>query len=1049
VDFRYVQEPEYDKCEKPFFVMIDSKTLALVFATFKQKKVPKLSYAHRIVPENFFFSDKQPQSLEEVKEVLTDMRLIDDACVMYCASFKPYKSFQWFNGYNASQIVPFLIEAYTKPDLSIGYRTKSHARPNSHSNQLPEYVIPPESNPCPDPKTKNRRSSVSVRLTALNLVSALGICTNEEQNGIAVALSSCVGAMWITYDDSKQARHAVYADKFLRNGFMIELKNSAFPAAEPHNSLQWTRMFSAIEKTAKRMREAKQIILQPIIARLNRYVVHGTESKWSQCVKQLKACIQKLKIFVFSTDDLTLHTLKVPLAGCMKVHGSRGVYIHTLANNSVTSLTCKDYTFLNIFDLFSCRPEEYDHKNDDRVLWELANEWLDDIRSKARLQRYVVPIVHAKLAHLRTHQKIGSFEMRTFLTRRGIRNVEIMHELYEALADFTLKEFRYDITTLQRTSIPKQAFDIVWLNYVKLAGPMAHSVEKTHPHTEFKLRPWCTGGFSYSCQDKLKADRPLYRGNNVDLAHSLHEYDIVSSYGNSGKTMATCKGFGFTFPETQKRHKSLEYMAVMYTIYNWVYVQGKKIVNVFSNFSPLGVFSIGKFPIDLVAIFEDGSVHLCQIDGHFVHGDYNHPECPSLTRYANNATRQDLEHKTQLRDQTILRWMCDTNNPFISYSVLTDCCHPEYTRKHLLSAFKTIPELQKLVSGIAALDGSLDCIDPNEMTFLAIVTGNCARRPSVFGPVFTQDLKAPTTFSGTMLLTSDYYQYLKKNFDFQCASVEWIVYYKKCTTLPAVFEWLCNLRNDHQRVSKSRAAIVKSIINLSCGFFGFNRTKSTRVVSRVTHSIPKRFNIYRHAITDLKTEFGEVPYYLVQTYYPPPKQCFMCPTPLVLFVSIVEFGKMRLNQALQCLFKHMRPQAIRLMYSNVDNFVLACSADALTGCLKERTQLGEWRFFVEWGELYPSFVNPDAGMLKLEWYMPKAYNWKFVSPFRMQYSVVCNQPGQNKQKVSSLQGLGTETTYKMGVDALKKKPVKVQQVRRVNKIAGPETHPVHYVFSHK
>ena len=66
---------------------------------------------------------------------------------------------------------------------------------------------------------------------------------------------------------------------------------------------------------------------------------------------------------------------------------------------------------------------------------------------------------------------------------------------------------------------------------------------------------------------------------------------------------------------------------------------------------------IGKYPIDLVAIMEDGSVEIVQFDGHYVHGDYNNPKCHTLPRYVGNLTRSECEEKTQERDQSTIDWM--------------------------------------------------------------------------------------------------------------------------------------------------------------------------------------------------------------------------------------------------------------------------------------------------------------------------------------------------------------------------------------------------------
>ena len=567
---------------------------------------------------------------------------------------------------------------------------------------------------------------------------------------------------------------------------------------------------------------------------------------------------------------------------------------------------------------------------------------------------------------------------------------------------------------------------------------MCHAIEQMHPHTEYILRPWCKGGFSYSCLDQVVQGQPL--GPDMEMAYSIKELDLTSSYGFSGKSMATCCGFGVSFtPETGRvgqRHFSFEYMATMYTIYKWTVVEKRNILSIFSNFSPLGTLNIGKYPIDLVAIFENGQVEIVQFDGHFVHGDYNN-SCLSSTKnqYINFQTREEVEQKTKQRDEATLNWMMKVSQENMKYTIITDCCHVDYSRKKLKQAFSSIPELNQFVKGFEKLNGSLDCIDFNEFTFLAIVEGECAIVPHKLGPIFTTDVSQPTQTRGKMLLTSDYYQYLRVRFGFKIQNVEWIIYYKRCQVLPRVFEKLLQLRQDNAHI-KSKSGIVKSIINYACGYFGLNSDKGLKTTARITNRVPKRYNLFLHTLEPIDEISNGMDLLVVKTLKKTPIKKYMCSTPFVLFVGIVEYGKLRLNQALQCLQQFMRPTAMRLLYSNVDNLIIGLAADNFEDALRHPNYTKHFR------KAWTQFSGSDPGKLKLEWEMLSDCDWKFVTPARMYYSALALNQQSSYQKTCSFKGLGSERSFEVGLKLLNKEPIQVQQIRRVDKLANTKVKPI-------
>lgn len=1048
-DFRYIEENRFLESERPIYLLLDAVTLSLVLWTHDPKKIPLLSYANRRVDCSsvLFPHEYPPQNLIDLVRRLETAGKVKDTCVMYCVSFKPYQSFLWFSGHTETCVAPLTIEAFTKADLSIGYRLRPEPK-QSARNKMPEEMM--QDPYLPNPEKHNKRSAISVNLTALNLAFALGICTREEMSTVSSNLADSVGSLWITFDEENHPRHVVYQDSLRKFPSRQELK-----CEKTGNEEAWKKLFADIQKSAEILKVKKSEILKPLLERLAPFTDCSIKSKWATCLVQLKQAINTHRVLVFSSDDQALHALKVPLAGFTKTGTSRGVAVHTLANNSVTCLTCPGYMYVNLGDFFEYGMENFNPEQDDAALWDLADQWLSP--TSQIFERGRLPMESPRLKHnmscLKSYPKIQNTAMKTYLVVRATRNINAILDLWKALVEFTFENLGYDISALQRTSNSKRAFDIVWLNYAKRLGPLGHAIEKIHPHIESLIRPWCTGGFTYSCRDFLSQGVPLNRlEEGSEIAASVQEFDLTSSYGYSGKSMAAAKGFGYVFPNTDKRHQSLEYMAVMFQLYKWTTVQKLNLVSVFSNFSPLGVMYIARHPIDLAAITDQGSILLFQIDGHYVHGDYNHPGCSENfgERYVNGATRAEVEAKTMQRDCSILCWMLSTGILNTSYTIVSDCCSPEFSTRALKIAFSTIPELRELVSGVDRLDGTLSCFDPREMTFVAQVLGSCSYQLSHFGPVFTNDLDQPTTFSGSMILTADYYQYMTE-FGLDVVNVDWIVYYKRCKILPLVFEWLTELRK--QQTDKSKAGIIKNLVNLACGYFGLNMSKGSKFTARVTHKVPRRFNVYKHSVVNLEQTFDGHSYYLVKTYGTPPKELYMCPTPVPLFLSIIEYGKLRLNKALQCIFQYLRPTSVRLLYSNVDNFILASSCDYFEGCLNDPTSDGVWNFCNAWSEFYDPSENPKPGMLKLEFSLKAIDGWRFVSPFCMYYSITSAtsweeslQDRQNalgeRHKTASFQGLSSKKAYQLGIDMLNKKPVRIEQTRRVDKVAGTDLHSV-------
>lgn len=1033
--------------KKPIYWVIDVNTGVFLRETTKKEKLPNLSYHERkynglkaslwnILQISNQNNQDEPQNAQDLQNILVQHDLLAQTNVFYCIALSPQHEIPWVMGHTETTCAPICFFAYTKSDLSIGYAFRQPKKLNSQTMQMniDEANVNEDE---PEPDTLNRRCAVNVKMTGLLLAYSLGLCLQPEMSQLSTALSLCVGAIWLTCDEKNHIRHAFYKDS------KCFTQTEIF--CDDDNVKAWTSFFTFIKKRAASMKEEKAQILTPLIERLKPFAKTHVKSLWSRCYDQLKKSINTFKVFVYCNDDTVLHQLKVPIAGVFYTPKSKGIYLKMLANHTITALSAQSIVFINLAEYFNCHGKMFEPYIDDDMLWEVAQDWLPH-DGRDSFSAWSHPELKHDIKKLKHHGKMFGESTINYLFHRSQRNADLILQLWTALVGYLMVHFTYDLSTQPHISLSKMSFDIVWLMYATQAGPFAHALENLHPYTVFKLRPWCKGGFSYSFKNVIQMGQPL---NDTETAKSIREFDLTSAYGYSGMTMNAAKGFGITFCDekksrkTQRRYKTFEYKAVMYTIFKILYTENKKIKNVFSNFSPLGLVYIGKHALDLVIVLADNAIKLYQFDGHFCHGDYNRPNCPSLGKYANGKTRQECEQNTMQRDETILNWLVTINSFECTYEVFTDCCHPEYSHQNLDKAFYMFHPLKDMISGLNRLDGTIEKADLSEITFLAIVNGRVTRnQQEPFGPVFSTNDQCVTMTEGRFLLTSNYYRYLKYYFGFQITNIEWIIFYKIDEDLPKVFKTLVTMRKNSLPKSP-KAAFLKSVVNYACGYFGLNQSKQSKLIARVAYKLPHRFNIFRDDVSPLDN-FHQQTLMLIASHLSKNKSTkYICNTPLVLFVQIIEFGKQRLNQAIQCLQKHIRPTAIKILYSNVDNLIVALSEDNLYNALKCDSETAQNDFFKEWQTL----CGKDPGMLKEEWCHTSNEPWQFVSPCKMFHVLQTNQDSSSHYKSSCFSsGLPTQEAFQIAMAVLNKQPIQVIQEKKIDKLTGTDTQLVTYKF---
>jgi hypothetical protein len=455
--------------------------------------------------------------------------------------------------------------------------------------------------------------------------------------------------------------------------------------------------------------------------------------------------------------------------------------------------------------------------------------------------------------------------------------------------------------------------------------------------------------------------------------------------------------------------------------------EGKKIRAWYSNFSPFGITYVGKYPLDLVIVFEDGTIEMFQIDGHFIHGHAG-SDCPTLKSYKNDMTRQQVEEETLLRDGAINDWISETDPSKIKYFVMKDCCTPEFNTWSLNGYFKTIPVLANLVRPYQTIDGMLD--ENNETTtFIAVVRGSVPLHKRleapIFGPLvvwteFGQEL----VWEGRLVLTKDYFIYLRKEFDFQIENIEWAVFYPRCFVFNQIYKHLLNLRETSK---PSIASLIKVIVNHSAGYFGLNSGKRQPTKCRISSKI--QLNPGHNEFNALGS-IQENNYFYIKTFGIQKDHVVACHTPLFMFLAIVEMGKMRLNKIMLFLHRKLQPGSFRIFYINTDSTVLALATPTLEDAVDPR-QLDEFRN--GWDN---DLASGKPGCMKLEFIVPQHSNWEMASHDLRNYAIKCDLPEYNRHKMSALNNLTPERAFAISHQHINQQPVVIEQVRRTDKLVN-------------
>ena len=919
--------------------------------------------------------------------------------------------------WNKCSNVKTWIAAYTTKNYQIAFRPLDMRPSRGRKRKEMSHEESLSSPQLANPKQANRSSAISIKLTGLNLAYSLGCISSENLHRLSSQMGQCCVSLWMELDDKCNARYVtLFANKIL---LQTEIKNES----------SWSKVFDVIFRQQIVFQEKKECLLKPLLDTLKGFLPE-TRSMFKLCLLQLQSCIRHLKVILFSKTDHALHAIKIPFANYLKnAFGRkfRGIVLNSDAKNDLVMMKYKDVMFFNI------------------------NMYLND----NIIPEHAIPspVIRSDINDLK-HQPKGSLSSMTILKQSKQRGSEIAPALFQTwqnVGHFFLSQFEWDIFSTLSISLSHLSFVSVWNKYTKLGGVFHQGLEKTKIAYEETLRSFCRGGFSFSVRDTLNCQEPIH-GQSGDPADTLLEVDLTSSYGYGASQMKTPKGFCNAYSndgngvlkscEPVARHHTFEFLSVYYTL--WRLIQnGVSIKTVFSNFHQSGVFYIDHFPIDLVVISDEGHVIMYQFDGAYAHGC--RAGCKALANYVRGKSKQELEEESQKRDDIIGAWAQQANSDHegrVSYHVKTSCHDKEYSISSLRHAFDRIPILSNVIEDypnkkLITKEDIIHCSD--NLTYLVILEGFIPPPYQLKALFQFKDKRwlRSTSTQEELMLTKDFVDWLIQHFNFQITVVHKVYFYKRCHILNSVFKELTDLRLT-PGILPSAKQLLKNVINFSAGYFGLNANKKTYARHSLVANISKKYDIFCHELQPIgSTEKHD---FFIKTFHSKKRVNFvMNKSPLPIFITILEYGKLRMSQILCFFDSFLHPSKYRHLYSNVDNIVMALATPTLDDAVLELLK-------PEFEKEKTNFFKPNtAGHLKLEYTIPRDQEWKFVTAMPMNYVILAKQ--SSVQKNCALNNLTNEYAYQCSLMMLTKQRLAVQQNRRVNKIVNIDTKTVTLIFN--
>ena len=990
----------------------------------KKKKMPKLVFPYSLeFPRQHSQQDladllnvvnsslPSPHNFDTTKAWLEHFNLWNRVAIYFCTRLLPQKCHvPWINPPESK----YILEAFTGTKKTLSFAPYSPPLQKRYKAKPPKPAAAQKSKPYESKShmySVNRASAVSAKLGGLTGAYYLGLLRAKRLKKLVQELALTFGALWIHLDQEDNVKHLAYTD-FHQDG----CKNFAISADK-----DWTRFFDFLWQRHQELCQLKINCLSQLMDLMQRQFVQQLSSKHATCLAQLKKFTSKTRIVVYSTDDKVLHAFKNPFAFFAREKIKkyfRGISLKSDAQNTVVSLSCSFMQIDNVASFFA--GQEF----------------------KTVIQGWLPP------------QFIYEFSS-SDLNARGSVLANMLHRLFQTFCQFIFGKYNIDLHTWPVSSLTSLSFQAVWLKYAVLGGPFLHAPQKTKPYYEKLMRGFSRGGFSWSACEHVKSGDILHPPS--EIAQSICEYDICSSYGYGASEMKCPGGFciGYIKDEGKLhradgfRYKGYEFQAAFKFIHE-VHKVGGKILAVYSNFHALGILYLGKYPMDLCIITKNLGNFIVQFDHLYSHGCVK--GCPGLKTYVNYKTRDQLETETRLRDEATQQWVDQVNlvEKSYAYLVVSECHTPGYSTKDLEQTFSPGQPLHFLVEPYLPLVHtifSMPLLDqlPSDLTYILFCQGHVEHTVNP-PPLFVwnkmkQDFSY-STLGENVMLSRQHYEYLRREHNFQLDSVEAILFYRTDTILPLVFQQLTRDRYESAD-SPSQVGVIKCLINYACGYFGYNphkmkATKSNMLVTGFNPKVPfhncsyEDAGDFRQQSFFVKTRVAAAKSTQAANFslsYAKPSN-----SALPIFCTIIDMGKLRLSQCFNFIGRVTRPGSVKFLYTHIDNLILACSETHLEKAV-DPNQLLYYQTHRQ------SFFGGQAaslpGQLKLEFNLATDC-WKFATPRTCFYGLV-NDQEVGASKTSSFTNVTHKEAYLYALKMLQGASVNLTQERRVHKLVNTLT----------
>ena len=974
-----------------------------------------------------------------------------------------------------------IVDAFTGADGKLSFREtyKKHKlfkyeekvkdnMSNDYLMQVDKLAIP-ELPPPPDFKANenNRSSSFSLTLTGLSQAYRLGaIKSKSTLTYLSQQMAEHIPRVWFHLDSEDNICHACYC-----SGSGDDYTSFEIQQPSNDNFASWKLFFDHVWIKCADLRVWREQLLMGVVHNLDNEDSHGTRFK---CHQSLLQAINKITIHTYAGNDKVMHALKIAFAHYVyAIKGNRGnIKMETNNLHGIVCLVSRDISIENIAPLLLIAPQK--ESDIDKALWEVACQWITNDGYLSPLSPPLSnPNVNAKRHWTNMSDntiKLSPFKPKSldiYIERRSIQLLDMVKLTFCAIAKYLCDAYCLDITSMSYTSMASISIKIIQLSFYDKGGPMSQSIEKTKIQYANKIRLHSRGGFSYSIGNSIMCGQSLFDNTNATMATGIAEYDVTSCYGYSACNMRAPAGFciGYTTDpsgnyllrtDKQNRANTFEYRACMSLLHKMSKSETlSNIRSVYSNFSPLGLFYIGKHPIDLVIILDNETQDtlIIQFDGQFAHGC---SECPPLNRYVNDALLSEVIERTQRRNNAITDWIATSKgNQRFHYTIYTDCHHPEFTSAFLSKAFAQVPELRKYTEPYRQLPqpGMIMTVDhilnaQPDLTYLLVGSGYIPtnkRTTGGDGPLliwkqssngkwvqeFGWDVIVP------MLFTRDTLEFAVHNYGFQLTSIESCYFYRTCDIYPQVYQHLITER--YKTTCPALATFIKTIVNYSVGIMGYNQAKQTMYGKpKISNKIMKFDSDSRAVCTPIGTISNKA-YWLRQLYKTQEQinasKYHITNNALPVFSSIVEYGKLRMQEIAAFWHKHTSPGTIRICYSQVDNFIIAMSAATLDETINPE-------LMTSYLEQRPYFIGNRPGQLKLVW-NKSGPSWRFTTPTICNYACddgIDNNEQEGKWKMSSVTDIASVgEAYNLLTQLGNGQNAQMIQNRRTNKLLDTHT----------